>query len=90
MEGPGIGHKRIGEIESAADKFLAISDKRKRLKEAEDEAKKTLVSRIQKHREALGMNGSNETIYRYDDLVLIVTEKMNIKIKESIAEGDEE
>lgn len=90
MDGPGVGHKRISEIESAADKVLSLNDKIKRLRETKSEADKVLLSKIQKHRAELGENGNGETVYRYDDLIVIVTEKMQIKIKEAISAGDEE
>lgn len=70
MEGPGVAQPKIQVIEDAAEEFSKLQEKRKRIKEQEDEALDRLVAAMHIHEEKLGRNGEGYLIYKYDDMLV--------------------
>ena len=88
---PGMERPKIKEIESAADAYVSARDRRMKLTESEIAAKAKLIETVQKFADKLNVDGDGNRIYRYDDLVVILSDKVNVKVKSaSEPEADED
>jgi hypothetical protein len=90
MDGPGVAQPSILEIDEAADKYVAIRDKRCQISPKEIAAKAELIDAIHAHADQLARTPEGAIIYRYGEEVVILTPgKENVKVKKA-GSADEE
>lgn len=92
LEIPGTERVRIEEIESAADNYVKVRDKRMRLTEQEVAAKVNLLQILLQNEEKLSPNAEGDKTYAYDDeIVILRSGKRNVKVKAvKDSEGEDE
>ena len=86
----GIEAPRIKEIDQAAEAYTEKRDKRMKLTEQEHAAKLALIVVVQKHLQELSLNEHGDRVYRFDDQMVVFSEKENVKVKTAPAPGKEE
>lgn len=87
---PGVEAPTIKEIEEAAENYVAVRNKRMSLTEKEIAAKTNLTQVMQEHASKLGRNADGNSCYRYDDQIVILSDKINVRVKTDHAEDDDE
>lgn len=91
MEIEGTGRVAIPEIDDAATAYVAVRDKRMAMTEKECAAKLNLVEVCLAHEKELSKDGDGNRVYRFDDLIVLVTPgKTKVKVKTAIDDPDEE
>lgn len=86
---PGMERPKIAAIESAAEKYVDLRDKRMKLLESEIAAKEKLVEAMQKSAEKLSQDGEGNLIYKYDEQVVILAEQVGVKVKHAATPAEE-
>lgn len=89
ITGDGFDRPKIKAIEDAALAYVEVRDKRMKLTTKEVEAKTTLVDVCKKHLDKLPVNGEGDHVYRFDEEVVILSTKDNVKVKTAGAEESE-
>jgi hypothetical protein len=91
MKGKGVEVLSIPEIESAAESYREIRDKRMELTEKECKAKEVLLITMQRHKDKLPKDSTNGTsFYRFDDrIVELQPGSENVKVKSVHAENED-
>lgn len=89
MEIPGTEPPKIKPIEEAAEAYRDLRDKRMKVLESEIAAKTKLISVMDRHKDKLGVNSEGEYIYRYDDEVVILSDKVTVKVQRATLPEDE-
>lgn len=90
MTGDGFDRPTIKEIETAAEEYVKVRDRRMKLTELEVTAKTNLLNAVKKHVDKLAVNADGDRLYRYDDEVVILKPgKENVKVRHA-AEPEEQ
>lgn len=87
---PGMERPKIAAIETAAENYVALRDKRMKLLENEIAAKAKLTETMQANAGKLSQDGEGNLIYKYDEQVVILTEATAVKVKHAAAASEEE
>lgn len=87
---PGVESQSIPEIEEAAENYRSVRDKRMALTEKEVAAKVNLIQVVQAHAKELTPNGDGKLCYRYDDQLVMLTDKINVKVKTDHGDNEDE
>lgn len=88
---PGVERTSIPEIDTAAEEYVKIRDKRMGLTEKEVVAKTNLVQVVLANQKLLTPNDHGELIYRFDDLLVILKSgKPKVKVKLAHDDPDED
>lgn len=87
---PGMERPSIKAIDNAAEEYVQIRDKRMKLTENEVAAKTKLMDVMEKNYDKLGIDGDGNRIYRYDEMVVIFSDKKNVKVKHITSDPDED
>lgn len=91
LEVSGTERVKIKAIEDAASKYVDVRDKRMSLTEKEVAAKATLVDVMQRHADKLGEDGDGNRVYRFGDEMVILSDKINVKVRHAAEpEADED
>ncbi len=94
FQSEGMERASIKEIEAAADRYVAIRDKRMQLTESEVVAKNNLIAALEKHKDQLSPTGKDgQLCYTYEDEVVLLTPvRVEVKVKKakSADESDED
>lgn len=91
LEIPGTERPVIKEIDKAADRYVALRDQRIAVLKKELDAKAVLIDAMQRHVTEVGRDGDDNLIYQYGDHVVIVSDRIQVKVKSAEApETDEE
>jgi hypothetical protein len=94
LEISGTERPVIKEIEDAAEAYVRARDKRMKLTGAQCEAKAALLTVVKAHEGELSVDGEGNRVYRYDDYLVTLKSKRNIKVKtaheDEDSEGDDE
>ena len=88
LPGEGFEPPTIKAIETAAVAYLDRRAKFQKASEAVQESKTKLIEVMQAHAEKLEANENGDKVYRYDDEIVILSDKVNVKVK--AAEEEEE
>lgn len=97
LEGPGVAHVHIQEVEDAADAYADARDRRMKLTEGEVEAKRYLITVLKAHSGEIGKHpDTGEIRYVYDGgekakrVVVLkpVDEKLKVKDVEEFEDVD--
>lgn len=78
---PGTEAPKIKPIENAAAKYIDARDSRMKLTEKECVAKASLIEVCQQHADKMNVNADGDRVYRYDDLLVVLTDKLNVKVR---------
>lgn len=81
LEIPGTERPKIRSIENAAQAYVAARDARMSALTKEISAKEKLIMVMQNNSEKLSVNGDGDLVYRYDDEIVVLSEKDMIKVK---------
>lgn len=81
MEIPGTERTKIKEINTAAEKYIGLRDARMAMLRKEVEAKAALIDVMERNVERLSRDGNDNLIYRYDDRIVVVADKLQVKIR---------
>lgn len=87
LTGEGFDKPVIKSIESAAQEYI---DKRAKFQKASlacQTAKLELINAMEKHQDKLPVDSEGNSVYRYDDELVILSEKIGVKVK-SVSDGD--
>ena len=87
---PGTEAPKIKQIENAAAKYVDARDSRMKLTEKECAAKTNLIAVCQEHAEKMNVNADGDRVYRYDDLLVVLTDKLNVKVRSAQEPVEEE
>ena len=79
----------IKAIETAAETYLDRRGKFQKASESVQEAKAKLIEVMQANSDKLAVDAEGSRIYKYDDEVVILSEKARVKVKAAIDEEDE-
>lgn len=91
LEIPGTERPVIKAIETAAEAYVDLRDKRMSLLEKEIQAKENLINVMMKHQDKLPVDGNGCQIYRYDEQLVILSVQDAVKVKKVVEEtGDKE
>lgn len=90
MEIPGTEPPKIKAIEEAAEEYRTLRDKRMKILEDEIASKTKLISVMDRHKDKLGVNSEGESVYRYDDELVILSDKVNVKVKRASSDEKDE
>jgi hypothetical protein len=85
---PGTERTKIKEIEDAAEAYVSIRDKRIKLTEQECSAKEKLIELMQQNKAKLSLNSEGHFVYTYDEELVILTDKVNVKVKRAVSYDD--
>lgn len=86
----GMESPTIAEIETAAEDYGKLRDKRMKLLEQEIAAKLTLITTVKEHEKELSLDAEGNRCYRFDDMLVILKRgKENVKVKH-VHDGDDE
>lgn len=78
----GMEAPSIPEIETAADAYAKIRDKRMKLTEQEITSKAALIEVVKAHKDELSLDAEGNRCYRFDDVMVILKPgKENVKVK---------
>jgi hypothetical protein len=86
---PGTEAPKIKEIETAAATFVERRDTRMKMQVKEAEAKKRLIEACDKHKGQLGQNAEGEYLYRFDEEVVVFSDRFNVKVRAASEENGE-
>ena len=81
ITGDGFERPVIKPIELAAEDYVNKREKFQRASEACTEAKTALLAVMQANSAKLPLDAEKNRIYRFDDEVVILTEKLQVKVK---------
>jgi hypothetical protein len=81
MSGEGFDRPVIKAIESAAEEYITARNKFQRASEACQTAKTNLVMAMDKNKEKLPVDGEGNSVYRYDDELVVLSESLGVKVK---------
>lgn len=84
----GMEAPEIKDIEEAADQYVTVRDKRMKLTTQEIAAKTALIQTVQKHAEDLSEDSEGNKVYRYGDEIVILSDKLNVKVKKAGSDDD--
>jgi hypothetical protein len=87
---PGTEEPSFPDIEEAADQYVSIRDKRMVLTTKEVEAKTKLMDVMRAHQKDLSVTADGDACYRFDNEIVILTEKANVKVKNANDDADED
>ncbi len=90
LEIPGTERLKIKAIEDAPETYVAIRDKRMKLTEQEVEAKASLIEVMLRHQDKLSLDSDSNYLYRYEDEVVILSEKAGVKVRHAVVDGEPE
>lgn len=85
---PGMEAPKIKEIERAAAKYVDARDARMKLTEKEVAAKAALIEVCKEHESEMGVNGDGQKVYRYDDMLVVLTDKLNVKVRTAVEDSN--
>lgn len=86
---PGVGQKRIPEVDKAAAEYVRIRDRRMEMTPLEVKAKEKLISLLHKHEAAIGKDGKGSLRYVYENtLVELVPTGEQLKVKAYVDPGE--
>lgn len=88
QEIPGTEAPKIKEIEKAAQKYVDIRDSRMALTTKEVAAKAALIEVMQKHAGEVSRDKDDNLVYRYDDSLVIVSDKLQVKVRTATDETE--
>lgn len=93
IEIPGTERPKIKEIEKAAAKYVELRDQRMAVLKKECAAKESLIQVMNQFAGKIGRDGEDNLIYRFDDQVVTVSDKLQVKVRTAADEtepaGDE-
>lgn len=70
---------------------MDVRDKRMSLTEQEVATKATLIDVMQRHADKLGEDGDGNRVYRFRDELVILSDKINVKLRHAAdADGEDE
>jgi hypothetical protein len=90
LTGEGFQRPVIKSIENAAAEYVARREKFQKASEACQEAKTKLLEVMQANSDKLDQDGNGSRIYRYDDELVILTEKANVKVKNAVEDQEDD
>lgn len=72
VDGPGVGQKRIPELDKLIDKYVVARDKRMEESPKEKVAKTLVIEKLLslKEKDEIGVDGNGEIVYRHGDEVV--------------------
>jgi len=82
MEGPGVGQKRIPELDKLIDKYVVARDKRMEESPKEKAAKTFVIEKLLALKDEIGVDANGEIVYRHGDEVVSLkpgTPKLSIR-----------
>lgn len=82
LEIPGTERPRVKPIEDAAENYVSVRDKRMKLTEQEIAAKLKLIEVMLRNSDKLSEDGDGNRVYQYDEELVILNEKTNVKVKD--------
>jgi hypothetical protein len=85
MAGNGFDRVKIKAIEEKAATYVDIRDKRMKLTEKEIAAKAELIDVMKKNADKLAVNGEGDRVYSFDEEIVILSAKDNVKVRTAIA-----
>lgn len=90
MEIPGTERPKIKPIEEAARAYVDVRDRRMSLTEKEVASRTKLVEVMQKHVDKLATNEDGDFVYRFDDEIVVLSDKTTVKVRGVNADSKEE
>lgn len=88
QEIPGTELPKIPAIEKAARACVNVRDERMALAVKEVAAKTKLIAAMQENADQVSRDGEGDLVYTYDDQQVIVTDKVNVKVKTASADDE--
>ena len=90
LEIPTMERPKIKAIEDTAQDYVTIRDKRMKLTEQEIVAKASLIETMLKHEDKLCVDGEGNRIYRFDDEVVLLSQKTGVKVRHAADPDDDD
>lgn len=90
MEIPGTERPKIKPIEEAARAYVDVRDKRMALTEKEVVSRAKLIDVMQKNADKLSVDGEGNRIYRFNDELVILSDKATVKVRAVTTDGEPE
>ena len=86
----GIERPKIVEIDRAARKYSAAREERMALTIKEVAAKAALIEAMQQHSGEVSRDSEDNLVYRFDDQLVIVSDKLSVKVRTDTGDGGED
>lgn len=81
IEIAGTEAPKIVEIEKAADRYNTAKEEFQLASEKVQKQKEKLIEVCQAHDNKMPVNGEGDRVYKYDGLLVVLTDKINVKVK---------
>lgn len=78
---PGTEAPKIKEIETAADRYNLAKDEFQKASDKVQKQKDKLIEVCREHAADMAVNADGDRVYKYDGLLVVLTDKINVKVK---------